>query len=275
MALKVLTGWTGLKFLNNLSWDQQLSLAVTSLGAVAAVVIYASYGPGSSFYYSLIAATTASLLFDRITRYSFENQTVKELTEANLRPSDLHYIENSAAGLAWFCEHYSQFRTVYNTLYRPRDGRFGYIETEYERYTDAIKKCIDEGCGWFDLVLPGQRPAAEAFYGSLSETQKARYRADELILQDEVPIFQVTVFKYKNDDRASVSFGWGFADGRDSRVFVSTDPKIVSYFDDYYRVLQSKARPLFRPADGSDMSASRPTGALPGSPVVPIEVPAP
>jgi hypothetical protein len=244
--MKVFPEWTGVKMWSNLSPTQQVSLIVTAASALIALVVYFLYGAGPGVYYSLVAGTTLALLYDRLTRYNFENETVKQLIDAKLSEQDLHYIGNSFDGIKWFCEHHVGAKAVLNTVYRPTGIETGGdMSDAYLKYENAIRKCLDDKCVWYDLAMPGHEDSMIQFRNKLSSRQLMNYGPHVFKPEGrfQIPIFQMTVLKY--DTHKAVSFGWAFPHSRgDSKVFVSTDERTVDYFDTYFRALMVHAESL-------------------------------
>jgi hypothetical protein len=273
--MKIFRPWTWFKEWNSLTGTQQTSVAILVIGSAISIATYASYGSDKA-YYTVVATTTVALLFDRITRYTFENKTVAEMVKINLSEMDLRYIGDSVIGLGWLTKNYLDLYTVDNTVYRPKgEYHSGYIEEHYAGYFDAIKRAIDNGCGWRDYALTPHVDAIHEFYSTLTDQQKRRYTAFEI--KQDMPMFQLTIFRYKDqlsrDENMQVSFGWGFG-GNHSRVYMSSDLRTVQFFEDYFHMLRGNKnvemiygpnlpapqRPLQGGAAGDLPTASGPIG---------------
>jgi hypothetical protein len=136
--------------------------------------------------------------------------------------------------------NYHDLYSVDNTVYRPiGELHGGFLEDFYEEYFSSVRKAIDGGCGWRDYALTPHMEAIHSFYESLTEQQRRRYSAYEI--KQDMPMFQLTIFRYKDqpsrDEKMSVSFGWGMG-GNHSRVFMSSDMRTVNYFEDFFMLFR-------------------------------------
>jgi hypothetical protein len=242
---------------------QQWSIGFTAFSAIVGAVLYAVFVKENSLTYcSIIIWSAATLMFDRITRYSFENRANLEMEKFNLARPDLRCLGTSVEGIRWFCDNLDGLAAIDNTIFNRVRGGFVWIPEEMEKYVAGFKKSLENGCYLRDLVLDTQKSAVVEFYQSLNEKQKKGYNAAEL--STTVPLFQMMILKYHSSRVRSdvVLFGWTTIDPRDSKVFLSSDVGTVSYFEKYFdEVYKHHATHLY----GYDFSPHRPAPPAPPS----------
>lgn len=198
---------------NSLSPEQRFSLLSLAAALGFNLIVWYLTHELEVLYVSLVFTLTRTLAADRVVRFRSENKAMSDLSNFNAElarinrandPLDLHYIGDSRAGFTWLSRNYHGLISVDNTVYRPKGEHYGFVEDHYQTYFDTIKQAIDNRCGWRDYALSNHVGAIHEFYNSLTEQQRQRYSAYEM--SSDLPIFQVTIFRY-DDDRVAVSFG--------------------------------------------------------------------
>jgi mRNA-degrading endonuclease YafQ of YafQ-DinJ toxin-antitoxin module len=195
-------------------------------------------------------ATTTDKNFEKIVEHfadifsDFPNKFLEDivgrlnsLRDRPVKPElNLIYLGDTNDAVDWFCQHANNIESVDNTIfYRYTDERRQvYTAEAMPRYVDTIKMNLRNRCIWTDLFTNDQRDAAEEFFVSLSDDQRMYYRS-RVIKSDlsKTPLLQVLILRYRHD-RKAVLFGWGFPNGKETNVYLSTGKETVEYFEDYF-----------------------------------------
>src|SRR5882724_2168761 len=153
-----------------------LAAAVVSLFLNVAV-FYISGFVSSLSYLAFILSTTAVLLFDKIERYRFENNTMDELSRFSRSELNLHHLGDSSEAVEWFCNNSSGLRAVSNTVFfRMANEELLYTNEQMPRYESHIKHILDvENCHWRDLSTKNQVHVMDNFRSTLTPKQLGRH----------------------------------------------------------------------------------------------------
>lgn len=245
------------KLLTGLTLSQKASIGSLILGAIVAILSFKFLGPENNWtYYSVVLSTATILLFDKIARFDTENVIAKKLDD-HLDPKNLKYIGTGVAGIEWLRKNTEGLVQVDNTVLRDDDDRGFVAQPSMEDFYSAFQVALNNNCQWRDVIFPGNLPRVVEMLDKTRGVKISRYFASEVAAS--VPLLQMMILRYP--DRQTLLFGWNYKGSDSSRLFMCSDPEIVSFFATYFESMYKSGQLRYR--GGEPVADGRPVAGTP------------
>lgn len=259
--------WSFLVSWDGLDSSQQVQVFVPIAIAFINIFAYLILGFSGSFLIILVASTTIYLASEKLSRFAFENEMKRKFDELRAGDRDLRFIGTGIEAIDWFYEHSNGLQSVENTVFREQYEETGFVlEKALPRFLETQRRILEEGAVWQDLAYCGFADHVRELHNTLSSEAKKRHKGWSIPVN--IPLLQVLILNYQRPDRSpAILFGWNYAAGDKSAVFLSENADTVGYFRRYFSELKNAAATIdFSPTPPTPPVAEPPTLSAQASP---------
>lgn len=199
---------------------------------------------------SVLIFIIANLLSDNIARILAKNEMHQQYEEfretLNTQIHNQHF-GNSEDAMEYVISKLDQIKSIDNTHVKvggTRSEERIYSSNVYNRFTTALRKAIEQGLVFRDLVGKSSLEYEKKRVIDWAQQKPKSRRVFVKTIDSHIPVINHFILTYHSGKR-EVLFGWGYNDEKPlEQVFLSRDEKMILYFSNYFENLYRSGESL-------------------------------